>query len=510
MESLQAKRDSLLGRSTEFERLCQYWINTLRGVGGVVCLTGEPGIGKTHLIEALATQAVTQGAIALWGGATDMAGMPPYLPFLQALGDYIRKAPLDMLHAHTLRTAPVLSTLFPELALRQGDAGHNYTVPPEQGKLRLYEAISALLQSIALTQPLLLILDDLHWAEPATLDLLCHIAQTMTHNPMRMLVLGSYQPHQAQSNPALQRALAELHRLRIFNTIDLGPLSRTTVAALAEATLGGPGAPQLTHQLFTRSGGNPFFAAELLRAWQESGTLTQIDGYWQLTDPAAQALPASIANTIRQRLSYQSAQTLDLLQTAAIVGRSFETALLASVIHRPIEEIEEDLDAATRAWLIQEGEPSSYAFRHDSMRECLYADVSTSRRRRLHLLIGEALKTRGNAAFSDLAAHFVRGGDRARGAQYSQQAAVRAVLMYGFEEAIQHYQTELDLIDSSAPSRGELLIGLGEALMLVGQERTAIATFGAARAWYRQRGDSQAAAHAAHRLGQALWRTGRF
>src|SRR6185437_1587264 len=167
---------ALIGRQREMAQLQQCFADAAAGQMTVALISGEPGIGKTRLLDEMAARAHAAGAQVLHGAATEAEGMPPYLPFLEALGQHIRAAPPDELRAQTGANASILASLLPELHARLGKLPQTHTLPPEQARLRLYEAIGALLAAISHEQPLLLRLDDLHWADPATLDLLCYIA----------------------------------------------------------------------------------------------------------------------------------------------------------------------------------------------------------------------------------------------------------------------------------------------------------------------------------------------
>src|SRR6266487_3098893 len=198
--------------------------------------------------------------------------MPPYLPFLEALGGYIRTAPPEQLRAEAASMAPILATILPELPLRLGELAPGYPLPPEQTRLRLYEAVGIFLASIAVSRPLLLLLDDLHWADTATLDLLCHLAQHQAAS--RLCILGAYRSDELTSHPALERSILDLTRNRQLTAIALHPLTEADVAELTTALLGVPPHPTLCQLLWKESEGNPFFLEEVLRAWLETGTLT--------------------------------------------------------------------------------------------------------------------------------------------------------------------------------------------------------------------------------------------
>ncbi len=504
-------RPPLVGRLHESDALWTRFEIAKTGQTGIVLVAGEPGIGKTRLLDTFAARATSAGTRALRGGASEAAGMPPYLPFLEALGQHVRAASPDELRVQAGDMAGILTSVLPELAARLGDMPRSYLLPPEQARLRLYEAVSAFLAALANERPLALIFDDLQWADGATLDLLAYLARRQRAIPL--LVVGAYRAGDAEARAAFAQALAELNRLRALDLLTLGPLDAIAVVALAESYLGGPVTAPLGEALLRHSEGNPFFAEELLRNWRDAGALDQAErGRWTLAATQAQALPPGIAGAVRQRLARLHPETVDLLKTAAILGRTFDSALLAEVVGQDVETVEESLQEAAQASLLNNATTSAqsaYTFSHDKIRESLYDDMTHARRQRLHGFIGRALEARSQPSdaqrLSELAYHFAHSGDRPRGAHYAQRAAQLAMAAYAPEEALAHYHAIVELTGADDPRRGETLMGMGDAATLAGARDDAVAAFAAAQAWYERSGDRVAAARAAHRLGQIWW-----
>jgi DNA-binding CsgD family transcriptional regulator len=511
-------RPALVGRQREAALLWNRFEAAIQGRCDVTCVTGEPGIGKTRLLEEVAARALRASAVVLRGGASAAEGMPPYLPFLEALGQYIQMAAPDRLRDQVGLAASVLVTILPELPVCLGELPDGSPLPVEQARLRLFEAVGGFLAAIAAAAPggLLLVLDDLQWADAASLDLLCHVARRRAG--ARMLILGAYREGEIGQNPALERALAELGRLRVLSTLVLAPLRAEEITVLAADYLGGPVAPAVGQALHTHSEGNPFFAEELLRGWLEADVLTcpqdgpHVPPCWTLKMPLEDALPPSIVGAVRQRLARLTPAVVDHLRVAAIIGRTFTTALLAEVEGHEAEVVEEDLLAAERAHLIRGDRAGVFTFGHDKVRECLYAEVSSARRRRLHGQIGLALEAQSaqeNAHhLAELAFHFIRSDDRARGVEYSRRAAAQALRAYAVQEAVAHYQAALNLLVPDDGQRGPLLLALGEAALLAAAADQAVAACTAAQAWYERAGDPVSTARAAHSLGLAHWRLG--
>ena len=502
----------LIGRERERALLWSHYQTAANGQTRVVLIEGPPGIGKTCLLDAMAAHARQQGVPVLRGGASEAEGMPPYLPFLEALGQHIHTATPNIVREQAGTLASVLATILPEFPLLLGELPVSYPLPAEQARLRLYEAVGMFLAAIAVPRALLLLLDDLQWADTATLDLLSYVVR---HQPnARLLVLGAYREGEVAQRPSFERALAELTRLRRLITITIGQLAGTSMATLAESRLGAPLDPAARTMLSKQSEGNPFFAEELLQGWLEAGALTRVDASFRLISSVDTSLPSSIMNAVRQRLIKLSSEVVELLRTAAIIGRTFEGALLANVTAQEAEAVEEQLQEAVWARLIRPDRPGTFTFSHDTIRACLYDEVGLARRTRMHTLIGRMLQlqldhaeeTLDAHALAILAFHFARSGERELGAVYSQRAAVSAFRSYAPQEALTHYRTALTLLDEHAPRRGTCLLGLGEAARLCGSLQDAIEAFVSALEWWRARGNSGEAGRAALGLGRVYWR----
>lgn len=481
---LRAGRAPLVGRARQLALLADLLAEARAGQLLVVLLAGAPGIGKTRLLEEFPPPELASGVTVLRGGASQAAGMPSYLPFLQALGDYIAAAPLDQLREQAGPQAATLAALLPEIGARLRPPRPPYPLGPEQERYRLYEAVALFLAAIAGRGPLALLLDDLQWADAASCDLLVHIAGRLRAAPL--LIVGAYREGEAGENPAFVRALAELNRRRLLVTLPLEPLAAEESRALAASALRGAVAPAAADLLHQHGEGNPFFVEELLRALVDDGTLVWQAGRWELGEQPARLLPPRVAEAIQMRLARLGPDVLELLRVAAVVGRTFAPTLLAQVIGLDIEQAEQQLRVAARAQLVRPQPDETYAFTHDLVRETLAAEVGSARRRRLHLAIGEALEAQGEAdtpqRLAALAFHFAQAGANARGVTYALASGERALRASAAGEAMAHYRTAVRLLGASdAPSqRAAASLGLGDAATLAGEYPEAAEAYHAA------------------------------
>ncbi len=467
---------TIVGRQRELTLALHHYEAAKHGQVSVVLVSGEPGIGKTRLLDEMARHASHDGAIVLRGGSSESEGMPPFLPFLEALGSYIQHTPLDQLREQIGFVLPLLARLLPEVTIRLGVQPEPSFLSAEQGRYRFYEAVGTVLETIGTPCVLVLMLDDLHWADSASLDLLCHIARR--HVDAHLLLLGAYRDCEIDQCSALAHAIAELSRQRVLTAVVLGPLSTEEIEILAQSQLGGPLAPSTGSLLSRQSEGNPFFAEELLRCWVEGEALIQENQQWIVVEPLIHTLPPSIVGALRQRFARLSPVSIDHLRVAAIIGRTFDLSLLATVLEEEVEVVEERVLEAARAHLICLEPSERFTFSHDKIRECLYTEVSTSRRRRLHERIGHVLIIRYEqehipnlAHLAELAFHFVRSSDRTRGIHYSLLASRLAMQTAAFKEAIKYYRTTLELLDPDDERRDSILLEMKKAVSLADKGR---------------------------------------
>ncbi|MFL5666811.1 MAG: AAA family ATPase [Ktedonobacteraceae bacterium] len=501
-----------VGRDEQLTCVMNCYAAARQGQAHVVLLAGEPGIGKTRLLDEIAVRAAHDGAIVLRGGASEAEGMPPYLPFLEALGPYIQEVCLDQLREQVTAASPLLASIFPELHTRLGDLPSPHPLPVEQARFRLYEAVGTFLQGIGRSQALVLLFDDLHWADAASFDLLCHIARRQSH--AHLLIVGAYRASELDHNAALTRTITELSQRRMLVTVAIEPLSYQEIEALAFHSLGSPLSSVVSSLLYAQSEGNPFFAEELLHNWIETGAIILKHQQWVAVAPLEQTLPPSIVGALRQRFARFSTALIDDLRIAAIIGRTFDSSLLAAIQQKESEAVEQWLFEAVGAHLLQANREGTFTFSHDKIRECLSAEVSMSRRRRLHGMIGHLLEERSVQEetrqhvyqLAELAFHFTHSDDRARGIDYSQRAAEQALQAFAVQEALSHYRMVLTLLQPDDRRYGELLLTVGEVALLAGREGEAEHLYEAAQRWFAAEKDREALAQAAYGLGRAYWR----
>ncbi|MBV9897630.1 MAG: AAA family ATPase [Chloroflexi bacterium] len=477
--------------------------------GGVICLSGNPGVGKTWFLDRLAEHAEARAMTVLRGGSLEAEGMPPYLPFLEALGAYVRHALPEVLEGQLGVAPQLLAGLLPEIEQKLQRLPRGPNLAPEQARLRLFDAVADFLRAIADPQPAVLLLDDLHWADTATLDLLVHVARR--DRSAHVLIVGAYRPGDVAANPVLQRALAELGRLRLLiTTLDIPPLTEPETRELGEGYLRGRVHDNLAADLWRHSEGNPFVAEELLGGWLDGDQVRNQAGVWALEQRAPSALPKGITAAVAQRVARLDPGVTETLRVAAVLGRAFDLRLLARVLDQDAEQVEERLLRAADRALIHSPAPGTFRFAHDTIREFLYARLPSTTRQRFHEAAGLALERAMERSIArqlaELAFHFAHSADTRRALQYARQAGDRAMDDYAFHDAVDQYQLAANLADSCSPERGEILLRLGRAALAAGVGEIAESAFRDAQALFDAGGDSFRAGLAAYGLGLILWR----
>nr|WP_184437820.1 BTAD domain-containing putative transcriptional regulator [Mycobacterium sp. AZCC_0083] len=449
-----------VGRGRELERLLSTWHTALDGGAHAVLIAGEPGVGKTRLAGEWSRHAYDQGAIVLYGRCDEDLGAP-YQPFAEALRALLPSLGASRLRG--LRGVEALLSLVPGLTDVLPDLAAPTRADPDTERYALFDAVVAVLGVASTNAPVVLILDDLHWAAKPTLLLLRHLLRFGEH--ARVQVVGTYRSTDLDRSHPLAAMLADLNRDGSATRLQLSGLDQVDVSAyLAEA---GYDDEELARALATVTGGNPFFLIEALRHVDESG------GRW---DPST--LPQGVREAVSRRLSRLPTETNKALAAAAVVGSHFALALVESVVG---EDLIDAFDEASKAGIVIEEPGGRYRFNHAIVRQSLLAELASVRRMRLHQKIAATLETQLGAddeLLAELAYHYFEcawAGNAAKAVEYCRRAADQAMARLAYEGAADLYDRAwhaLEEIDDELPDRGdqqaELLVARCEALLAAG------------------------------------------
>ncbi|MFB3118911.1 MAG: AAA family ATPase, partial [Stenotrophomonas maltophilia] len=453
---------------------------TLAGHGRLVMLAGEPGIGKTRIAQELAFRADAQGVVVLWGRCVDEEGAPPYWPWIQPLRAYIQQAGAEQLSVEMGRGAATIAGIVAELRDKLPGLETPPDLEPEAARFRLFDSISTFLKNASQSQPIMLVLDDLHWADRSSLLLLQFLAPEIAGSSL--LVIGTYRDVELSRQHPLSETLAQLSRSAggRFQRVLLRGLDQENTGLLIQAGAGIEPTTGLVEALYAHTEGNPFFMTEVIKLLSESGELTpeRIGGGLRI--------PEGVREVIGQRLNRLSEQCNEVLTTASVVGREFDFNLLSRLSGEGTEDrVLEALEEALAARVIEEppGTTGRYQFTHALIQESLAQELSTTRRARLHARIGQALEELygaiAQAHAAELAHHFAE-AELVLGPTnlvlYSLLAGEQALASHAYEDALAHFERGLGARDITL-SGTEVAPDEEAAALLFGRARAQTATF---------------------------------
>jgi DNA-binding SARP family transcriptional activator len=491
-----AERWPLVGRREQLAALRAAWGRAGAGAAAIVVLAGEAGSGKTRLLAELAGEARDAGALVLAGRCAD-DGVVPFAPFTEALRPYVADDPDALPEWVTAE----LARLLPELDAGPGSPGGDAAA----ARHRLFEAVAAAIGHAARSRPVLLALEDLHWADGPTLQLLGHVARSVGWAPL--LVLGTLRDEGAEAASALRALLGDLRRERRLERLDLAGLSEDEAGELAAVWLGGPPPPALAAAVHGRTGGNPLFVEELVRNLVESHPGEPAEA---LVAAAGREVPHGVRAVIDRRLAHLGEEVGRVVRIAAVAGEDFALVDVAAAAEERDEVVAGRLDLAVAAGLIDESAvPGRYRFAHALVREAVIAGMSATRRALLHRRMGEVLQSLPDEArerrLPELARHLLDARplvDASAAADAALGAARQAMRGLAYEDAADLLERALDGdLGERDPARAEILLALGDARVRSGDGPAAGERFREAARAARVLGDGALLARAA--LGAA-------
>jgi DNA-binding winged helix-turn-helix (wHTH) protein/tetratricopeptide (TPR) repeat protein len=470
--------DVLVGRQREIKALQVGLADAVAGRGRLVLLVGEPGIGKTRLAEEFATYAYQHNVRVLIGRCYEGEGAPAFWPWIQIVRSYVRTREPAALQAVMGSGAADIAAVVPAVQQQLPDVSPTPALESKQAQFRFFDSFTTFFKTVATEQPLLLMLDDLHWSHPSSLLLLQFLAREL--QDARILVVGTYSALALGQRHPLMHTLGGLVRTGMSQHLTLRGLSEQDVAQFMESTTGQQPPEALVTLVHRKSEGNPFFVKEIVRLLDSEGHL------WGSTVGASGdlTLPQEVHEVIGRRLAFLSPPCARVLSMAAVIGREFDLDVL-----EPLSDLSGDLlltvlEEAVTTHLVEEvpGTVGRYRFTHTLIHETLYDRLMTVRRVQVHGQIGtmlEALhKAKPESHLDEIAYHFCEaaasGADDIvlKAIDYAVRAGKQDTTMLAYEDAVEHYERALRVLERRQPvdegQRGELLLALGAAQMRAG------------------------------------------
>jgi tetratricopeptide (TPR) repeat protein len=489
IEGVSWPSGAFVGRSVELEELRAALTEALGGSSRAVLLTGEPGIGKTALAVRLTGEAEALGVPVRWGRGSESEGAPAFWPWIQIVREQLlRSDPADRKRFE--RSAAPLYRMMPQLK-RPGQRARTAHAPlggsaddDGEARFRLFDATSSFLRAMAGGRGLVIVLDDAHWADASSLLLLRHLVRDLGRDPVLFVV--SFREEEVSPDGPVAAALADLAGEPEARWIRLKGLDRAELAHHLAAVAGRPPGAALAARIHDATGGNPFFAAELVRMLRSEGRLAS-----DVALPAGQplGLPRGVREVLQRRLDRLSVASRRSLELASLVGAGFAADFLARAAGAQPERILGQMDEAVGARLLDRlpERPGWFRFPHALVREALFEGLGAVDRLRRHRRIAETLEreweeapAEGADTLSRLASHWQQAGDGPRAIRYARMAAGETNRQLGYEEAARLYRLALGQAmpgGLDAAGRCEVQLELATAEYRCGNVRRAMEAF---------------------------------
>jgi tetratricopeptide (TPR) repeat protein len=457
-------RGRFVGRQKELKQARTIWMQAMVGAGQTLLISGEPGIGKSSLTRELATQAEISGGKALVGESYAEGGAP-YSPFSQILRRALPEVSKNGSQMSEFVVADLIS-LTPELRPNFPDLPKIPALDPDSEQRRLFESMVTLLSDLSERSPILLVLEDVHWADSGSLAMLRYLARRTKDQPI--MLVATYREVELDETLPLQEMLVELNRERLANRLKLSRFGRDETRDLLTTIFQEEVSIEFTDGIYNETEGNPFYIEEVCKSLVEEGKLYFEDGEWHRPDDMADLdIPQSVRVAIQSRLSKLPDEILDSLRTAAILGREFDFDTLIAAAKLDEETLIDALEHAEHAQLIEEigsGSGGTFRFAHALIGSTLEEGISGLRRRRMHHQVAAVIEGLRPDDYESLANHYYESGDVDKSLEYLIKAGERALSQSAYNEARRHFGRALEIaeIDGRSEELKVIYLALGD------------------------------------------------
>jgi tetratricopeptide (TPR) repeat protein len=475
----------LVGREKELAELQSHLNLAIKGKGRTVFVSGEAGAGKTRLITEFIGSARKEGVAVLTGWCLSNAAVP-YFPFFEAFSQYFicdgsekLEGTPEKLDGSQSVGSEVKKNELQSLDLvdwlkspgHSGKVENTPAISPQAWKDQTFAAVARTISAISSLKPVILFIDDVHWADSASLALIHYLARTIASE--KVLVLLTFRNEEltfdVEGRPSpLIETIRLMRRENLFSEIKLTLLNQESVCALTRNMLGGNLQPVLAEKLSEESQGNPLFVVESVKMLREQEGIVKEEDFWRMTHDKIE-IPEKIRDIILQRLHVLTRNQRKVLDVASVIGERFDAGILASVLGLELSEVLEILDIIGQATGVVRCAQDFYKIDHSRSREAIYGEISPVLRKMYHGKVAERLekmRKSGDLLASDLAYHFVEAGNTDKAVKYSLAAGREALARWSNEEAIEHFSFVIKTANESTMYQEEMssaMEGLGEA-----------------------------------------------
>ncbi len=470
--AIPAQQPPLVGREAELNQLAEHLDQALTGTGSLVLIAGEAGIGKSRLAEEFGRQASRKGGLVLVGRC--VPGAPsPYLPFQDALSKVSWPREKELGLKYWLR-GPATSD----------DKGQHQWLDPESESGRTLFAALEFFRKVSTKQPLMVVLEDLHWADSATIRLLHFLARNF--GDLRVMLLGTYRPEElTMANDKVHPLLDGLRTMRregVVHEIELDNLNLDELRFVVEGMLGGHVDSELLGGIDHESGGNPLFVVEVVRLLIQTKSVAMHNGTWKPVGPLRIEIPPTVKEVVLRRVDQLARDERQVLEAASVFGLRLDTGILGKLLEVGRLGLLKILNALERDHQLIQAVENDYAFIHTIVRQVVYEHVSPPLRRELHRMVGEALEGKlGNERlYSELSLHFHDAGEDRKCAKYSLLEAISSFNRSAMPEAAAYFERVIEVVGQEpdlAQERLRALEGSGDARMAMGRHDSAISFY---------------------------------
>jgi predicted ATPase/DNA-binding CsgD family transcriptional regulator len=436
----------LIDRVSDLATLHALITEAKSGRGQVALLSGEAGVGKSRLVAETKAYAAAQDFLLLQGNCFQADLSSPYAPLIDLLQSSAATRLAATISSELAPFGRELHQLVPDIVPLPSKETSPSSLDPEQEKRRLFTALAHFFTGQAAKQPVLLIIEDIHWSDDISMEFLLYLARRCA--AQSLLVLLTYRSDEVRPN--LRHFLAQLDRERLALEISLARLTRDEVEAMLRAIFALPRSVRLDlpDPIYALTEGNPFFIEEILKSLIMAGDIFYVDGHWNRKSLSELHIPRSVRDAVQQRTDGLSEDARRLLILAAVAGRRFDFALLQQLTHDDESQLLSSMKELIATQLVVEESEERFAFRHALTRQAVYADLLVRERKVLHRRIADMMEhiyaSTLDTHMADLAYHFYEAGAWEKALEYAQQASEKAQAMYAPHAAIEHLTRALD------------------------------------------------------------------